>query len=46
MLDQLFDAAAKASQRRELEILEQDLLDKINQVDDALDVYAALSKST
>jgi len=46
VLDQLFDAAAKASQRRELEISEQDLLDKINQVDDALDVYAALSKST
>lgn len=45
MLDQLFDAAAKASQRRELEISEQDLLDKIHQIDDALDVYAALSKS-
>ena len=46
MLDQLFDAAAKASQRRALEISEQDLLDKINQIDDALDVYSALSKST
>jgi indole-3-glycerol phosphate synthase len=46
VLDQLFDAAAKASQRRELEISEQDLLNKINQVDPALDVYAALSKSS
>jgi indole-3-glycerol phosphate synthase len=46
VLDQLFEAAAKASQRRALEILEQDLLDKINQIDDALDVYSALSKST
>lgn len=46
MLDQLFDAALKASQRRELEISEQDLLDKINQIDSPLDVYTALSKSS
>jgi indole-3-glycerol phosphate synthase len=46
VLDQLFDAALKASQRRELEISEQNLLDIINQIDAPLDVYAALSKSS
>lgn len=46
MLDQLFDAAAKASEKRELEISEQDLLETISKLDVALDVYEALSKSS
>ena len=46
MLDQLFDAAAKASQKRELAISEQDLLDTISKMSGALDVYEALSKSS
>ena len=46
MLDQLFDAALKASQRRELHISEQDLLDKISRANAPIDVYAALDKST
>ena len=40
MLDQLFDAALKASQRRELQISEQDLLDKIN---DATSVASSIT---
>jgi hypothetical protein len=43
VLDQLFDAAAKASQKRELAISEQDLLDTISKMSGALDVYVALS---
>lgn len=46
MLNQLFDAALKASQRREQTISEQDLLDKIEATPKAIDVYAALSKSS
>lgn len=46
MLDQLFDAAAKASQRRELVINEQSLLDAIATMSGPLDVYDALAKST
>ncbi len=45
MLDQLFDAALKASQRREASISEQDLLDQISQIPKPIDVYAALAKS-
>lgn len=45
MLDQLFDAALAASQRRERTISEQDLLDKISTLPSPVDVYAALSKS-
>jgi indole-3-glycerol phosphate synthase len=46
VLDQLFDAAAKASQQRELAISEQNLLDTISKMSGALDVYEALSKSS
>ena len=46
MLDQLFDAALKASQRREQTISERDLLAKIEITPKPLDVYAALSKSS
>lgn len=46
MLDQLFDAALKASQRRELQISEQDLLDSISKLSAPIDVYAALSKTS
>lgn len=45
MLDQLFDAALKASQGREASISEQDLLDQISQRPKPIDVYAALAKS-
>ena len=45
MLDQLFDAALKASQRREASISEQDLLDKISKIPKPVDVYAALEKT-
>jgi indole-3-glycerol phosphate synthase len=45
VLDQLFDSALKASQRREASISEQDLLDKISQNPQPLNVYAALAKS-
>ena len=45
MLDQLFDAALKASQRREAKISEQDLLEQITNTPAAIDVYAALAKS-
>ena len=45
MLDQLFDAALKASQRRELHVSEQDLLDSILKLDAPVDVYVALSKA-
>jgi indole-3-glycerol phosphate synthase len=46
VLDQLFDAALKASQRRELQISEQDLLDSISKLSAPIDVYAALSKTS
>ena len=46
MLDQLFDAAAKASHRRELVINEQSLLDAIATMSGPLNVYEALAKST
>ena len=45
MLNQLFDAALEASQRREASISEQDLLDKISTTARPFDVYAALAKS-
>ena len=45
MLNQLFDAALKASQRRKQAISEQDLLAKIESSQKPIDVYAALSKT-
>ncbi len=46
MLNQLFDAALAASQRRERTISEQDLLEKISQIPKPIDVYSALGKSS
>ncbi len=46
MLNQLFDAALAASQRRERTISEQDLLERISQLPKPIDVYAALAKSS
>jgi indole-3-glycerol phosphate synthase len=45
VLDQLFDAALKASQRREASISEQQLLDQIKNSAKPIDVYSALAKS-
>ncbi len=45
MLDQLFDAALKASQRREATIPEQQLLDQISNLEKPLNVYHVLAKS-
>ncbi|MEY3614608.1 MAG: hypothetical protein RL752_516 [Actinomycetota bacterium] len=46
MLNQLFDAALAASQRRERNISEQNLLDQISLLPKPVDVYAALEKSS
>ncbi len=45
MLDQLFDAALKASQRREATISERELLEQIASIPKPLDVYAALART-
>jgi indole-3-glycerol phosphate synthase len=45
VLDQLFDASLRASQRREQTISEQDLLDSISKISKPIDVYHALAKS-
>lgn len=45
MLDQLFDAALKASQRREATISERELLEQISNIPKPLDVYAALART-
>lgn len=46
MLDQLFDAALKASQRRGQSVSEQDLLDSISTLQAPIDVYSALARSS